>query len=617
MINQYKNRRRKGAALPMALGAMLVISIAAASFIGQTNTGMRVAARQVQEVQTTHLAEAATQAVLRNLWRNFKVSQSFASMDSSCNGASIAVPKVSQSGSITNAGAFAGSVIGYSIPNTAAGNPDTYSRIVTVRAVGFLDRNNNGVLNSGEPRKVVDVIARFSLNRSQVFDYTYFANNYGWMYGFSETQLIVNGDMRANGDFEFQGGYPTVNGSVIGSMNEKLSPPAAGLLNDYPVKWDNSRYATSAASNGRMRQVYNSSIHGNAGTNTFENYRDFVFQSTASIEDNRTFGAYAGDATGIRGWTKGSSATTPTVNVLDTRPTEELIMPDLSDLSRYTALSQSYVDTKATYSDGTANPRAGQGAFVEVWNNSTNSYQRLSTNGVVTGSAALIGTATRPIRIHGPVTFTQDAVIKGYVEGQGTIYTGRNTHIVGSLRYVDPPDFRGANPVSVDNANEKKTMLGLAARGSVMMGNVASFTSTTLNYMRPPFTKGRYDDMGNWIPPFDASQVDATGFQRYQSVMGNSYINSISESVNQIDAILYTNFVGGGNLGTGGGGVQFNGTIISKDEAMVIFSLPMTMNYDNRIRERSSTQTPLIDIQLPRSPSMFRATWQDRGFGTY
>jgi len=38
------------------------------------------------------------------------------------------------------------------------------------------------------------------------------------------------------------------------------------------------------------------------------------------------------------------------------------------------------------------------------------------------------------------------------------------------------------------------------------------------------------------------------------------------------------------------------------------------MNYDSRIREREITQTPLIDLQLPRSPVMLRSTWQDRGF---
>jgi hypothetical protein len=132
--------------------------------------------------------------------------------------------------------------------------------------------------------------------------------------------------------------------------------------------------------------------------------------------------------------------------------------------------------------------------------------------------------------------------------------------------------------------------------------------------MTPPFTKGRYDESGNWIPPFDANAVDSTGKKKYQSTMGDTYVHSISESVNTIDAILYTNFVGGGDIGTGGGGVQFNGSIISKDEAMVVFSLPMYMNYDSRIRERALTKTPLIDLQLPRSPVMLRSTWQDRGF---
>lgn len=47
---------------------------------------------------------------------------------------------------------------------------------------------------------------------------------------------------------------------------------------------------------------------------------------------------------------------------------------------------------------------------------------------------------------------------------------------------------------------------------------------------------------------------------------------------------------------------------------MVVFSIPMYMNYDPRIRERTLTSNPLIDLQLPRSPVMLRSTWQDRGF---
>jgi hypothetical protein len=108
-------------------------------------------------------------------------------------------------------------------------------------------------------------------------------------------------------------------------------------------------------------------------------------------------------------------------------------------------------------------------------------------------------------------------------------------------------------------------------------------------------------------------EIDYTGRRKYQSVFSDNTIDAISEPINQLDCILYTNFTGGGRLGEGGGGVIFNGSIISKDEAMVIYSLPMVMNYDHRVRERTLTKKPLIDIKLPRTPSNRQAVWQDRG----
>lgn len=611
-------RKRRGATLLVALGAMFVLAIAAGSFIDSTNSALRVANRQRLDVQTTHVSEAGVQRVLLQLWRNFKSTQSFDDMVAACTGASYSTPKATQTGTIPSIGTFAASVISFTQPLNAAGQLDTYNRDIVIRAVGFIDKNSNGTLDNGEARKTIDVSARFSLKRSQVFDYQYFANNYGWMDGFNANDLIMNGDCRANGDFNFLNGSPTVNGSVFASANSKLSPAAAGIVNTGPVKWNNATYAAAQATNQRMRQVFNEAAHGAKGTTQYEGWRDFVYDTNGSVVNNQIDGSVIGDVNGLRSWQRTTQGTTPNYSVIDTRPTEEVIMPDLSDLNRYVSLSQSYIDSQAIFPNGTANPNFNTGASVYTWNTSTNSYQRIDTNGVVTGSAALVGTATNPIKIHGPVTFTQDAVIKGYVQGQGTIYTGRNIHIVGSIRYKSPPDFRGSDPTTVDNNNSAKDMLGLAARGSVIMGNTSQFRSPyPLAYMTPPFTKGRYDDLGNWIPPYNANAIDATGKKLYQSTLGDTYINSIAESVNQIDAVLYTNFIGGGNIGTGGGGVTFNGSIISKDESMVVFSLPMYCNYDNRIRERTSTQKAVIDLQLPRSPVMFRSTWQDKGFSMH
>ena len=92
-------------------------------------------------------------------------------------------------------------------------------------------------------------------------------------------------------------------------------------------------------------------------------------------------------------------------------------MPNLNDISYYETLSQAYTDQTQTYADGTTNPNYGQGAYVQVWNSTTSKYVTVSTNGVVTGSTALIGSSAHPIIIHGPVTVTQDTVITGTVSG--------------------------------------------------------------------------------------------------------------------------------------------------------------------------------------------------------
>jgi len=589
---------------------MALLSIGAVSFMNSATQSIRTSVRQTEDVQATHLCEAGVQSVLRVLWRDFKIQQHFEDMDQACQGAGLLDPKISQAGELEKVGRFSAGVVGIATPDE---NP--YVRMITVRAVGYLDTNGNSSLDDGEAAKTIDVTARFELARSAVFDYTYFVNNYGWMDGFNETDLYINGDMRANGNVDFLNGSPTVNGSIVAANNDKLSPPAPGLINMAPVKQANGTYSTAWSTNSRTRQAYDAAKHGAKGSDEYEKWRDFIYDTDAGIVKDRVAGSALMDSTGTRGWTRTTTGQTPTYNVLDTEATKELIMPDLADLNYYKSLSQNYKNTKAFYNDGTANPNYNKGAYIEVYDSVAKKYIKITTEGVVTGSAALIGTSTNPIKIHGPVTFTQDCVIRGVVQGQGTIYAGRNVHIVGSVTYKSGPDFRGDNMQAIENANEKKDMMGLCARASIIMGNPKSFGFPyPLKYMTPPFTKGRYDESGNWVPPYDATQVDETGKKKYQSTMGDDYLNSIAQGVNTIDAILYTNFVGGGNVGTGGGGTNFNGTIICKDEAIVAYSIPIKMNYDTRIRERGISKTPLIDLKLPRSPVMLRATWQERYF---
>ena len=591
MRKRTRQRYQRATALITALLVLFMSFGLGTALVSLSTSGLRHVAREEQSLRTLYAAEAGLEYKKMQVWKLFKVEQKFDSF--------VPWELASPTNPMETVGGDLGDGLRYSCGIVGQRINSNYSRELTFRAVGWLDQDNDGQLDAEEYRTVIEQTIEFTLERSQVFDYAYFANNYGWMYGFGANDLIVNGDMRANGNFDFSGGTPTINGSVYACANNKLIPPAAGYVNITPTQWSNSYY--NSLNNPRARQAYDPTRHGAKGSATYEQWRDLIYDQNASIVNNRVSGAVVSDARG----TKTYSGT-----VLDPTPNKELPLPDLDDISRYISLSQNYVDQRQTFADGTPNPNYGQGAYVEVWDTSQNRYVRLSTNGVVNGSGVLIGTSDKPIRIHGPVTFTGDVVIKGYVEGQGTLYAGRNVHIVGSVRYKNPPDFRGTDPTAIEQQNEKKDILGLAARGSVIMGNVKSFGYYPLYYMKPPFTKPRYDEYGNLIPAFDATQVDQYGRKRYQSLYSDDYIASIAENINQIDAILFTNFVGGGNIATGGGGCTINGSIICKDEAMVLYSLPLRLNYDNRIRDKGPGTRPLIDIDLPRAPKMVPKLWQ-------
>lgn len=580
--------------------AAIVLELGAAT-IYVTSGGMRRAQREENLTMVIQGAEAGIDFESDAIWQGFKISQNLSTVDTATSAATEQNPCIVNNGTLDGPDPNSTAKIRYTAAVIGYKNTDSYTRDLTIRSVAWLDRNNNSTWDNGEPRKSIRCAVRYTLSRAGVFDYAYFVNNYGWMNGFSSTQLIVNGDMRANGNFDFSGGTPTINGSVYAAANNKLIPPATGTVNITPNQWSNSYYATNAVA--QARQAYDAAKHGAKGSQTYENWRDLIYDKDASIVGDRPSGAVVADNRGTR---------TYSGTVLDPQPTSVMPMPDLSDINKYVTLSTNYVDTKATYNDGTANPYYNQGAYVQVWNATASRYDTVTTNGVFSGSRALIGDATHPIKVHGPVTFTQDVVIKGVVQGQGTLYTGRNVHIVGDITYKDPPDFRGTDPTTIDNANEKKSILGLAARASIIMGDTSTFSwSTPLQYMAPPFTHARYDDYGNLIPAFDARQVDSTGMKKYQSTLGDAYVHSISSTISNINAVLYTNFLGGGNIGGGGGGVTFNGSIISRDEAMVLFSLPFKMNYDNRIKERSLQNKPLIDIDLPRTPSVVKLTWHE------
>jgi hypothetical protein len=370
---------------------------------------------------------------------------------------------------------------------------------------------------------------------AKVFDYAYFINNWGWFYG---SGITASGDVRSNGRFDFRYG-PRVNGDI-----------------------------------------------------------------------------YAGQEIGIDGYGiqgKGGQAEHQHPN------SPKVEMPNLQDITYYENLA-----------------RASNGRI--VINGTTMIDNVYGDDAGESGNIVLVGTPSNPIEITGPVVVRNDVVIKGTISGQGTIYAGRNIYIADNVNYKNaPPSPRPASedPGVTDGwveANRDKDLVGLAARENIVIGD---YTKTShYGYSgRDPWYADYYifnmgtEDVGiDGIPDtYDQGENDGIFETAYEDLDGDgtfdgnytwsdietsvpitqfsnlpdgtsSFSDIATNSLNRLDGILYTNHAVPARVGNG---VQINGALISKDEA-IIYRNTITFNYDERINSRYRTNPNwLIDLKLP------------------
>ncbi len=419
---------------------------------------------------------------------------------------------------------------------------------------------------SGSTTKTIQAVIRYGLKASKVFDYTYFINNFGWFWGSS---ITANGDVRSNGDFSFRYN-PKVNGNAYAAYNPSLGSGGNVLGTNRYDSW--STYLATAPSIARP---------GNPTAPSEDLNHNGILDTGEDTNGNGLLDTYEFEF--------GYDGTSSQYNAQEVVP-----MPYLGDLD--------YYKTVVTNAGG----QIKQGGSVIV-------------DAVLEGDIVLVGTPSNPIEINGPVVITGDVLIKGVVKGQGTIYAGRNVHILGNITYDDPPVWPkpDTNPEQTLQENQSKDFLGLAAKGNVVVGDYTdSSWNYVKNYIKPSFT-GEYpvDDTDstngyvkyykNGLPYFDGNYTnydggkksDGTNRRYYESSLDNYSFSSLSEpyyQITRIDAFMYTNHAFTGRTGS----LTINGGIVSRDEA-IIFSGSITMNYDPRIKQFSDTFYLPKDLSEP------------------
>ena len=412
--------------------------------------------------------------------------------------------------------------------------------------------------------KTIEEEVQYALRRSSVFDHAYFVNNFGWFMGGGVT---ANGDIRANGDMSLDGNS-FVNGFAFAAPNTEVGAP--GIVISTARFMTQSEYWTKAGTQARPTNPTSSET-----------------------------GAWA---MGYEGKSELRSYQ------------ETLEMPFLGDLEGYR--------TAASNLGGTIK----QNGKTLV----NGSYSGVGPSGLAAGvdkGCLVLDGTSKPIEISGPVVVDGDVIIKGTVKGKGAIYAGRNIHIVGDVKYSDAPAWPkpDTKPDQTVKSNENKDMLGLVAKGNIVLGNYteSSWVDSTKAYITPPFVKAYACDAtdasigyGTTFPG-DYTALDSgkkvkyvyndktrkyepngtTSRKYYESAVGDQKVKDAvqSSAITRVDAVLYNNHAVMGTVGK----CEFNGALVSRDEG-IIYNSSVGFNWDIRLGSRSPDGLDFF-IYLPMS----------------
>ncbi|MBO7720860.1 MAG: hypothetical protein J6T01_00470 [Kiritimatiellae bacterium] len=389
-----------------------------------------------------------------------------------------------------------------------------------------------------ESRQIVAETVRFAQQRSKVFNNAYFVNNYGWFQG---TGCTANGDVRANGDMYLDSGCK-INGGVYAARNEEL-----GVYGDITNYGTMDSYST-----------YRSSTYGVSN------------MARPLARDPVTGDVVAG------GYVAPDSATTQAkqsrIHANEERETE---MPFIGDLTSENSDYRQWIEELRASDPSLCKVTQGGQVLVDKYYDGVgpSGDASLADNGVL----ILEGTQSNPIKVNGPVVVKSDVIIKGYVTGQGTIYSGRNVHIVGNIQYVNPPSWSGKR---ANEDNSTKDMLGLMAKGNIVMGDYTE--SSWLSSIRTYLTSQPY------VQRYKCDSTD--DLIGYPETFGGSY--AATEKVTQMGSASDADHAPGGwNPSTG----QFGKV---REVELGTTHTETTQTWDSWRRKWVTTTTEVPDIGL-------------------
>ncbi|MEM7305768.1 MAG: hypothetical protein AAF682_03815 [Planctomycetota bacterium] len=597
--------RRRGSALVSALvlGVILFGLVYATTLVSVVE--VKDSRVSVDELRATYLAEAGVERAINTL-NDAAQKNPFRPIDGLVaifGGDDTIVPFVGEQ--VSTGGGHVGS---YSVTLTQGDlTADTFA--VTIESTGYLP-DAPQALGPGQRTDhwaSLEVTVQFSLVPSDVFNYAYFINNWGWLYANS---LSCNGNAGSNGQFDMAGYGPTITGQPV---------------------YESVAYSGGAA--------------------TLSGYRD---DNNDGLADGNDGGIFSGwdivGAQNVNG--NGGNAS----NQHDFQ--EQVEMPNLSDLSVY---EEKAVAAGSSISIG-AVPVAD-----EVVGDDPGEAENLYLVGTAANPIVLDG----PVVAQGDVIISGYVTGQGSIYAGGNVYIPDSIEYVNPPTTTRPTGTTQADTEAWLTDNWDKDFLGLFARENIVAGDhtnywwrryVSGWLASSLNkseedagedgipntYAGRDGIVGTADDdvleddgaytvdvytdtdaalglipagknVGDAVP---GSGEDIDGDGQYDATLtiendidlvnslapglweGNlpaggvaSYSSIASLYANNIDAVLYTNHAFC-YVVFGGDTAKINGAIVSRNESIIYGTPDIEFNHDSRLLGGSSG---MAGDMLPRT----------------
>lgn len=445
---------------------------------------------------------------------------------------------------------------------------------------------------------------RYSLAPSEVFDYAYFINNWGWFYG---NTIRAFGNARSNGQFDSAGYSPTITGTPIYDS----------------VAWSGA-------------------------TANLSGYED---DNADGLNDGNDGGLFAGwDIVGAQN-VQGNGGRTSNQHDFQ----DQIEMPNLSDLSQYEA------NAIASNSSITIN---GVTVTDAVYGDEVGEKQNLYLVGTAAAPIVLNG----PVVVRGDVLISGVVTGQGAIYSGRNVYCPKSVTYANGPTTPRPADNTEAATETWMSANANKDFLGLFAREHIVVGDYTDGTwQAYVNmWMSDPLNASAEDAGADGIPntiagrdgvlgtadddvlegdgiftiehyteedaalglipsgksvgdpiPGTGEDIDGDGVYDPQATMaqipvqnpltpahwGNlaaapaSYTSISSLCANKLDAVFYTNHAFCW-LVLGSEAARINGGLVSRNESIIYGTPFMDVNQDARMLGHSSSKFANL---LPRT----------------